>query len=352
MLALDSLRPFQQQVFADAADDNIEFSPDWFANLAMHALAPGESAHLEVAKVDDAAQSFALLPVKHRAGSRSLSGLSTYYTSLFPPAIAAGDTRRARLALFRQVRARGWSSLWLTPLAAQNATFAETLDTLRAAGWLAFSYPAFGNWYLPVSGRSFSVYFQSLTSRVRHTVLRRSRKFLAGERGRLHIFHDDIDAPGQLATLWTGIYNASWKMPEPHAGFMPGLIALCARRGWLRLGVAYYDEKPVAAQIWIVHHGRAAIYKLAYDERYKTLSAGTLLTAHLLRHALDVDRVAEVDYLIGDDDYKQDWMSHRRERQGIVAYNPQTLRGLLGALREKAGHAVKAIRPPIRRVQK
>lgn len=351
MFLLDALSPFQQQVFADAADDNVEFSPDWFANLAAHALEPGECAHIEVADVGDAAGSFAVLPVKHRMGSRVLSGLSTYYTSLLPPAIVAGDTRRARLALFRQVRAGGWSSLWLTPLAAQNAAFAETLDTLRAAGWLAFSYPAFGNWYLPVAERSFSLYFQSLTSRVRHTVLRRSRKFQAGGRGRLHIFRDDAETPGQLAAIWTGIYNASWKTPEPHAGFMPGLIALCARRGWLRLGVAYYDGKPVAAQIWIVHHGRAAIYKLAYDERYKALSAGTLLTAHLMRHVLDVDRVSEVDYLIGDDDYKRDWMSCRRERHGIVAYNPQTLRGLFGAWRERAGRAVKSIYPFARSVQ-
>jgi hypothetical protein len=47
--------------------------------------------------------------------------------------------------------------------------------------------------------------------------------------------------------------------------------------------------------------------------------------------------VAEVDYLIGDDAYKQDWMSHRRERWGIVAYNPRTLFGLAGALKQMLG---------------
>jgi len=41
--------------------------------------------------------------------------------------------------------------------------------------------------------------------------------------------------------------------------------------------------------------------------------------------------VHEIDYLTGDDTYKKDWMSHRRERWGIIAFNPRTPRGLLGA---------------------
>jgi len=41
-----------------------------------------------------------------------------------------------------------------------------------------------------------------------------------------------------------------------------------------------------------------------------------VLTAALMQHALDVDRVQTVDYLIGDDAYKREWMSHRREPAG------------------------------------
>jgi len=50
-----------------------------------------------------------------------------------------------------------------------------------------------------------------------------------------------------------------------------------------------------------------------------------------MQHALDIDRVHEVDYLTGDDAYKKDWMSARRERWGMVAFNPRTPRGLLEA---------------------
>jgi len=110
------------------------------------------------------------------------------------------------------------------------------------------------------------------------------------------------------------------------------------------MGIAYVADKPIAAQIWIVSGQRAAIYKLAYDESQAQHGAGTILTAFLMRHVLDVDRVNEVDYLIGDDAYKKDWMTHRRERWGIVAYNLKTLRGLVGWIREVGGRWVKRVK--------
>ena len=54
--------------------------------------------------------------------------------------------------------------------------------------------------------------------------------------------------------------------------------------------------------------------------------------------------VNEVDFLIGDDSYKRNWMSHRRERHGIVAYNPGTLVGLLLPAVEVAGRLWKRLR--------
>ena len=95
-------------------------------------------------------------------------------------------------------------------------------------------------------------------------------------------------------------YAASWKTPEASTLFVPGLIRSCAHRGWLRLGIARLGDLPIAAQIWIVANGKADIYKLAYDERHKNYAAGTILSALLMQHAIDKDKVSEVDYLIGD----------------------------------------------------
>jgi hypothetical protein len=61
----------------------------------------------------------------------------------------------------------------------------------------------------------------------------------------------------------------------------------------------------------------------------------------LMEHVLDQDKVNEVDYLTGDDTYKAAWMSDRRERWGLVAYNLKTARGVFGAGWEAVWHLLK-----------
>ena len=67
-----------------------------------------------------------------------------------------------------------------------------------------------------------------------------------------------------------------------------------------------------------------------------------MLTAKLMEHVMQSDVVHEVDYLIGDDAYKKIWMSDRRERFGVVAYNAWTVAGALGAIVEFTGRQAKA----------
>lgn len=109
----------------------------------------------------------------------------------------------------------------------------------------------------------------------------------------------------------------------------------------MRLGLLMLGDRPVAAQIWIVCAGSALIFKLAFDPELRSLSVGTLLTARMLQSALEEDRVREIDYLTGDDPNKKDWMTHRRERYGIIAFNPRTVFGLAAAARHFAGRQLR-----------
>jgi CelD/BcsL family acetyltransferase involved in cellulose biosynthesis len=124
---------------------------------------------------------------------------------------------------------------------------------------------------------------------------------------------------------------------------MPSLIRRAAAEGWLRLGVAWRNDEPIAAQVWFVKDGVASIFKLAYDENFGRLSPGTVLTAHLMCAVIDGDCVSEVDFLTGDEAFKADWMSHRRPRYGLIAYNTRSVRGILGAARRKAVNATKEL---------
>jgi CelD/BcsL family acetyltransferase involved in cellulose biosynthesis len=91
----------------------------------------------------------------------------------------------------------------------------------------------------------------------------------------------------------------------------------------------------VAAQVWLVSGGKANIFKLAYVQGYEKLSTGSVLTAELMRHVMDVDRVHEVDFLSGDDAYKADWMDCRRERVGLLAFDQRHWRGWLAMARHQ-----------------
>jgi CelD/BcsL family acetyltransferase involved in cellulose biosynthesis len=110
------------------------------------------------------------------------------------------------------------------------------------------------------------------------------------------------------------------------------------------MGIARINNQPVAAQIWLVHQRKASIYKLAYDKLYAGCSIGSILTASLFEHVIDVDQVEEVDFLNGDESYKQDWMSHRREYWGIIAYNRHTWKGQISCLLQKLGRRIKKLK--------
>ena len=95
--------------------------------------------------------------------------------------------------------------------------------------------------------------------------------------------------------------------------------------------------RPICADAWV--------FRLAVAGALQHAQAlGTVLTGHLMQHVLDVDHVQHLDYLIGDDAYKRNWTPLRRERRGLVAFNPASARGLALAARHFAGRALQRLR--------
>jgi hypothetical protein len=296
------------------------------------------------------AEALAILPLRlarrssRWTGSRQVLSLSNYYTSLYAPGVAdlGHDPGASVGALIREVCRTSpiCDTIQLSPLPEEDPVFSHLCEALRKEGMVVKTYFSFGNWYLPVDGRTFEQYLGSIPSILRNTLNRKSRRLAASGRATLRIVTGGDEVESGIAD-YERVYAASWKVPEPHPRFMAGLIRTCADLGWLRLGLLHVDGEPAAAQVWIVNGGTASIYKLAYQDRFADLSVGSLLTAHLMRHAIDVDKVATVDYLTGDDAYKKDWMSHRRERWGILALNPRTVKGLKGIARHAGGRVIR-----------
>lgn len=334
-------------LMARAEQRHIEFGADWFANLidSVHAQEPqAQAARLWVLRSQG--RVLAVLPtVLHRGPSgNEVSALSNFYTALYAPALDDDAEAQDLLPLARALREPGHAAAVyrFSPMDPESREFSVLKGALRGAGLSAHAYLAFGNWYEPVR-QTWADYLKDRSGQVRSTIKRNAKKF-AAEGGRLEIVHGGDGLEAGL-TAYQAVYAKSWKVAEPYPTFVPNLIRLCARRGWLRLGLAWLGDKPIAAQIWIVANGRADIYKLAYDEEHKALAPGTLLTALMMEQAIDVDRVREIDYLIGDDAYKAAWMSQRRERFGLVAYDLAKWRGLLGLARQLVGQAWRRLRP-------
>ncbi|HET9114127.1 MAG TPA: GNAT family N-acetyltransferase [Burkholderiales bacterium] len=331
--SLEDLPPACAELFEEQERSSIFFGQPWLRNLAQHGLDEGDSLRIYV--VSDAKGILGVLPMRHATRGSALyslhriEALANYYASLFRPVLRKNDEQAALRALADAVAkdTHRFDIVDIHPLPHDEPWFAWMKKALQVSGMLVQTYFCFGNWYLKVDGRSYREYYDTFPSQLKNTLKRKTKQFDAGGSTSIEIC-TRVEELDRAIAAYEKVYHSSWKVPEPHPRFMPGLIRFCAEKGWLRLGVAYVEGEPVAAQVWIVHEGIAAIYKLAYDEKYAKLSAGSILTSKLMEYVIEVDKVHEVDYLTGDDGYKKDWMSHRRERWGMVAYNLRTVKGL------------------------
>lgn len=352
--SFDDLPDQYEKAFNDAATGSGVFSSlPWFRNFESTVLDENTKVRIYCVEPASCAAPALALPMcfqvstSESGGPRKLIAVANYYTPLFSPISAApSDCLQKNLDLLAKAIAADrprWDIVDLHPLSVESSLFDGALRAFRQAGMKAESYFCFGNWHLEVKNRSYSEYFDSLPSKLKNTLIRKSSRLENSGRLRIEIITSEVQLSEAIAAF-EAVYNSSWKKPEPYPTFIPGLIRTCAQRGWLRLGLAYVDGEPAAAQLWMVSDGVASIYKLAYDERYSQLSVGSILTSRLMQHVLDIDKVNEVDFLSGDDQYKQDWMSHRRERRGIIAFNLRTARGVLAATRHMGGRILKTLR--------
>ena len=322
---------------AEAYD--IEQGRDWLGNLITTVFPDDQGVALYALFGGD--ELLALLPVRHADRGEVLS-LGNFYTSLYQPYLASGLTVESLAWLLEHIKVADGTvaAMRYAPMDVDGRCYTLLLAACRQARFFSFPFFCFGNWHLPVT-TDFASYFSGRPSQIKNSIKRRFREFQRAGGTVEIIFGTDRLEHGIEA--YGSVYSSSWKVPEPFPEFTPSLIRMLARNGWLRLGVATLSGQPIAAQIWIVAHGRASIFKLAYHEDFKRYSAGTILTARLMEHVIDVDRVREVDYLIGDDPYKASWMTHRRERWGIIAYNPRSVFGAVGAAREYLGRLMKPV---------
>ena len=289
----------------------------WFRLTIEHCTPPGKP--LIIRARDGQWQAWLFLAVH---GS-SAEALASWYTLRFG---IVGDEEATLLPqLGRALRTRGISRVSLYPVAG-GLSFGR--------GWVSVTSAASGNWRIATKGMSFERYWAERPSKLRNTAERKAKAAVLEM-----VVYRQFDSAAWED--YEAVYRASWKPEEGSISFLRALAQEEGAAGTLRLGIARSGEKPVAAQLWLVENGTATIHKLAYAEEAKKLSPGTILSMAMFRHALDVDRVETIDFGLGDDSYKADWMAERHPVYRVTAYNIFTLDGLAGLARAAAAKLVR-----------
>jgi hypothetical protein len=301
----------------------------WYATTCSAALPAGAKPMFVV--VSEAGVPQVVLPM--RLDGRRLASLTTPYTGLWRP-LARADLSQAawhRVGDLFGRYCRGWSTVRLDALDPIDPLYAPLLSGLRAAGVVPLPFDHFGNWYCDVARMDWSDYLADRPGALRQSIRRRTRRLLA-EGVTFRIVRGGEGLEGAIAA-YEAVYAQSWKEPEPFPAFSSVLIRACAAAGTLRLGLLEQPGVGLAAQIWMVRDGWAAVLKLAHDERAKARAPGTVLTGMMIRELLEQETITEIDFGRGDDAYKKDWTGARRQRTGLVLANPWRPAGALAVAR-------------------
>jgi CelD/BcsL family acetyltransferase involved in cellulose biosynthesis len=324
-----------------APKDNIELAIDWF-DLLQKQVYPSD-AGVRYYYVEQGIRPSTILPVRlvTKGRIKTVESLGNYYTSLYTPLLTKNsDLTDIKHLLAAATRDHdGAHVMRFAPMDPESPAYKTILNELRAIGWIPLRFFCFGNWFLNADS-NWEGYLKKRSANLRSSIKRRSKEF-ANAGGTLEVV-TSLDGIEQAIAAYQEVYLASWKIPEPFPDFIPSLIRQLSSLGMLRLGIARLQQTPIAAQLWIVGQNKASIYKVAYHNAFASISPGTVLTSHLLQYVIEHDHVKEVDFLIGDDEYKKIWMSDRRERWGIIAFNPRTSIGFALLLREISGRMAKS----------
>jgi hypothetical protein len=261
------------------------------------------------------AAGIALLPL-YRAADGRLAGLAAPYTCIFRPLLSDGaDAVAAGRAFGAACRRAG--PLRLDALDPDWPCLPPLLAGFRRAGLLPLRFAHFGNWHADVAGLDWPGYLARRPGELRETIRRRVARAMRDAAVGFELIASADGLEAGIAA-YQHVYAKSWKEPEPFPAFGPAYLRAAALAGVLRLGVLRLAGVPVAAQYWTVTAGTARVEKLAHDETARKLSPGTVLTALMVRHLLERDRVATLDFGRGDDPYKAGWTGQRRPRIGVL----------------------------------
>ncbi len=298
-------------LFDYCSHQSMFFTHEWFEPLYATTFEDGQS--LLLASVVDNGCVVALLPLIGVGKNRE--SFSHRYTALYSLLLAAEKQAEILTCLAEGLHQVSIHSLVLSPIAEEDSNILGLRKALESSGYEYHQHFFFYNWIHRTQQQSYDEYMAERPTKLRNTIARKQRKLEREHGYTIRMFRGDEVQEG--LTDYHTIYSASWKANEQYTSLLNAVAINLSMRDWTRLAVLYIDGKPAAAQLWFVVEGKASIFRLAYAEEWKRYSSGSILTAYLMHYVIDIDKVEEIDFLTGNEAYKQDWMSVRRQRYRV-----------------------------------
>jgi hypothetical protein len=262
-----------------------------------------------------------------RSSNHAVS-LSNWYSFAYRPIFSGEPDGSLLKAIAKRLRKAKSvpSCITLAPVPRGDGSSDLVLKAFRTAGWIAMRHQSSTSWIANVSGKSFDEYWAERPGQLRNTFQRKAKKASISAEVKTSFSEEDWAA-------YESVYGESWKPEEGAAQFLKDMAIEKSALGCYRLGLAYHEDRVVAAQFWIVSQGIAYIHKLAHCESAKELSPGTILSVALFRHVIDIDHVRKIDFGTGNDKYKADWMDESHPLDTIRLFKTNSIIGLASALR-------------------
>lgn len=203
--------------------------------------------------------------------------------------------------------APGWERMDLCNIPAASPTLPVLPALARRQGW-AVETEVQEVCPIVALPSTWEEYLASLDRKDRHELRRKLRRAEALDGLRWHIVGPQHDLEAEIEDFLTLMAKSSRAkasfLTPPMRAFFRELARSAFAEGWLQLAFLEREGRKLAAYLNFVYNNRILVYNSGLDWRADPgLSAGIVLSAFLIRHAIAEGREA-YDFLRGSEDYK------------------------------------------------
>ena len=320
---LEAERPVWDDWVAQRYDGNPFLSLDWHLVWLKHfAAAPSEVYYSKIFDQQGPVAYFPLVLKResfHGVKVRVLRFSGNMYSPVNCPLLGVADAAPIFDYFVQHVLTTiPWHLFRGGNLPPEHPGPVELCQAFQKAGYASYLHEDRANWVYHMEDITAEEYHSQLGKWLRRDIRKSIRQLTEAGDFQFRFVTSDL-TPKDIED-YRLVYSRSWKESESDPDLHPDLMEVMARRGLLRLGIFYLDQRPIATLLWFFSEGRGYAVKTAYDEEYKRFDPGKGLMWLMIERLMKDERMTFFDYLKGDHDWKKRWANIRRTRSWLLAF--------------------------------